>query len=222
MVLCLNMRSIILAAGSATRFQGELKGLLWINNETILSRLVRQLKNAGVFPVYVVIGYHAQDFVVNAEGVSFIYDKDFESGKNSNSLKNTLDTIGYEDTLMLDADVVLSDDLISKLVENFKGESISLVDLDRYDDESMKLVIENNKIIKYSKDEGVGSEICSIVSRDQLKEIYKDLVSGKYQWWGVGPNTTGFRFVDVNHNSKWIDIDTKEEYEQAKKLFNEI
>ena len=65
----------------------------------------------------------------------------------------------------------------------------------------------------------MGAEIGSIVSKDKLKDIYQDLASGIYKWWGVGPNTTGFRFVDINKNSKWIDVDTQEEYEQAKITF---
>lgn len=213
------MRAIILSAGKGTRFNGTVKGLLTINNETIISRLVRQLRQAGIQSVYVVVGYHAEEFLPAVENVSFIYDKFFHDGKNSYSLKVSLDTIGYDDTLMLDADVILTDDLIPKLIASFKGESISLVDLSTYDEESMKLVIEDSRIIRYSKEEGVGAEICSMVSKDKLKDIYSDLVSGLYKWWGVGPNTTGFRFVDVNKDSKWMDVDTQEEYEQAKIIF---
>lgn len=213
------MRAIILAAGKGTRFDGQVKGLLKINNENIISRLVRQLRNSGISSIYVVIGYQATKFLLSLENVSFIYDKNFPEGKNSFSLKVALDTIGYEDTLMLDSDVILTDDLIPKLLNSFKGESISLVDLSVQDEESMKLVIVDNKIIKYSKEEGLGAEICSIVSKDKLKDIYQDLASGIYKWWGVGPNTTGFRFVDINKNSKWIDVDTQEEYEQAKITF---
>lgn len=216
------MRSIILAAGCATRFNGELKGLLAINGETIIARLVRQLKASGVSPICVVVGYRAAEFLQSVDDVCFVYDKDFKSGINSNSLKVALDALGYEDTLMLDADVILSDDLIPKLTNAFQGESISLIDLSRFDEESMKLVIQNDRILKYSKNEGVGAEICSLVSKKQLADIYKDLVTGNYKWWGVGPHTTGFRYVNVNEGSKWMDIDTEDEYYQAKEMFKKI
>lgn len=213
------MRAIILAAGTGTRFNGTVKGLLKINKETLVGRLVRQLKEGGIQSIYIVVGYHAEDFLTPIENVSLIYDRYFPSGKNSTSLKVALDTIGYDDTLMLDADMILTDDLIPKLLTSFSGESISLVDLSVRDEESMKLVIIDDKIIKYSKEEGVGAEICSIVSKNKLQDIYLDLASGIYKWWGVGPNTTGFRFVNINENSKWMDIDTQEEYEQAKIIF---
>lgn len=213
------MRAIILAAGRGTRFNGAVKGLLKINNETLVGRIVRQLKESGIQSIYIVVGYHAEEFLTSLENVSLIYDKFFLEGKNSVSLKVALDTIGYDDTLMLDADMILTDDLIPKLLTSFNYESISLVDLSVQDEESMKLVITDDKIVKYSKEEGVGAEICSIVSKDKLKDIYSDLASGIYRWWGVGPKTTGFRFVNINENSKWMDIDTHEEYEQAKITF---
>ncbi|OGI88531.1 hypothetical protein A2995_00035 [Candidatus Nomurabacteria bacterium RIFCSPLOWO2_01_FULL_33_24] len=213
------MRAIILAAGTGTRFNGTVKGLLKINNETLVGRIVRQLKENGLQSIYIVVGYHAEEFLTSPENVSLIYDKFFLEGRNSSSLKVALDTIGYDDTLMLDADIILTDDLIPKLLTSFGGESISLVDLSVQGEESMKLIITDGKIIKYSKEEGIGAEICSIVSKDKLKDIYSDLASEMYKWWGVGPNTTGFRFVNINENSKWMDIDTQKEYEQAKIIF---
>lgn len=112
--------------------------------------------------------------------------------------------------------------MIPKLTSAFRGESISLVDLSRFDEESMKLVIQNDRILKYSKNEGVGAEICSLVSKKQLIDIYKDLVTGNYKWWGIGPHTTGFRYINVNESSKWIDVDTEDEYYQAREMFKKI
>lgn len=213
------MRAIILAAGSATRFNGEVKGLLSINSESVVSRLVRQLGNCGIKSVFVVVGYKFERFVTTLEGVSFIYDKNYLTGVNSNSLRVALDTIGYDDTLVLDADVVLSDDLIPKLCSSFTGESVSLVDLSVIDEEAMKIVVVDGKIVRYSKQEGSGAEICSIVSADKLRDIYVDLETGNYKWWGVGPHTTGFGFININDHSEWMDIDTREEYQEALAVF---
>lgn len=210
------MRAIILAAGRATRFQNQIKPLLEINGETIIGRLVRQLKSAGVKPIYVVTGFQAEKFL-GIEDVVLINDPLHHTADNARSLKVALDRIGFDDTLMLDADVILTDDLLPKLVESFKGESISLVDLRTTDPEAMKLVIVDGYIIKFSKNEGVGSEICEIVDKEKLKKIYTDLDNIK--WWGVGPNTTKFRTVEVNLDSKWMDVDTPEEYLQAKDTF---
>ena len=212
------MRAIILAAGRATRFENEIKPLLKINNETIIERLVRQLKSAGVKPIYVVAGFKSEKFL-NLADVVLINDPFHHTADNARSLKVALDRIGFEDTLMLDGDVILSDDLLPKLVESYRGESMSLVDLRTTDPEAMKLVIVDGYVVRFSKDEGVGSEICEIVDKERLKKIYTDL--DNIRWWGVGPNTTKFRTVEVNPNSKWMDVDTPEEYEQAKQTFKE-
>lgn len=212
------MRAIILAAGRATRFGNKVKPLLEINGEAIIKRLVRQLKSAGVKPIYVVTGFQSEKFL-DLSDVVLINDPLYHTADNARSLKIALDRIGFENTLMIDGDVILSDDLLPKLVNSFQGESMSLVDLRTTDPEAMKLVIVDGYIVRFSKDEGIGSEICEIVDKERLMKIYSDLDDIK--WWGVGPNTTKFRTVEVNSDSKWMDVDTLEEYERAKKFFNE-
>ncbi|KKR30759.1 hypothetical protein A2715_01985 [Candidatus Woesebacteria bacterium RIFCSPHIGHO2_01_FULL_39_32] len=212
------MRAIILAAGKGTRFEGKVKSLLKINEETIIGRLIRQLKSAGIKPIYVVTGFKAEKFL-ELPDVVLINDPLYHTADNARSLKVALDRIGFEDTVMLDADLLLSNDLIPKLVNSFKSESISLVDLRTTDPEAMKLVIKDGYIIKFSKEEGVGSEVCEVVDKERLKKIYDDL--DNIRWWGVGPNTTRFRTVEVNPNSKWMDVDTPEEYKGAQKAFKD-
>jgi len=191
------MRAIILAAGKGTRFEGKVKSLLKINEETIIGRLIRQLKSAGIKPIYVVTGFKAEKFL-ELPDVVLINDPLYHTADNARSLKVALDRIGFEDTVMLDAD---------------------LVDLRTTDPEAMKLVIKDGYIIKFSKEEGVGSEVCEVVDKERLKKIYDDL--DNIRWWGVGPNTTRFRTVEVNPNSKWMDVDTPEEYKGAQKAFKD-
>lgn len=76
-------------------------------------------------------------------------------------------------------------------------------------------------LISHKPDEGAVGIRTDLL--DKMREIYEDLATGLYKWWGVGPHTTGFRYVNVNSDSKWFDIDTAEEYATAKETFeNEI
>lgn len=212
------MRTLIFAGGKATRFNYTIKALLSLREETIISRLIRQLKSLDIKPIYVVTGYKAKEFL-KIPDIVVINNQLYNSGDNAQGMKLALDRIGFEDTLTLDADIILSDDLLPKLVSSYRGKSLTLVDLRTTDPEAMKLVIVNGRIVKFSKDEGVGAEICEIVDKEKLKKIYKDL--DHIRWWGIGPNAKGFFTVEVNKDSKWMDVDTLEEYEQAKLIFNE-
>jgi len=211
------MRAIIFAGGTATRFDNIVKGFLSINSDTFIGKLIKQLKSLNVKPIYVLTGYHAEKFL-DVPDIVLVNNPQFKTTDSAYALKNALDKIGFEDTLMLDADLIVSDDLLPKLISSYKGESISLVDLRTTDPEAMKLVIVNNRIIKFSKDEGIGSEVCEIVDKEKLKKIYTDLDS--IRWWGTGPNTKEFLIVEVNPDSKWIEVDTPQEYEMAKKMFD--
>ena len=58
------MKAIILAAGKGSRlFPLTLnipKGLLRIGNETIMDRLIRQLKIVGIVDILIVVGHHKE------------------------------------------------------------------------------------------------------------------------------------------------------------------
>ena len=179
------MRAIILAAGFAFRFQGQSKPFLKINGEPIIVRLVNQLKGYGVEPVYIVVGYQAERFL-QLENVSLIHNINYQKADNALSMKVALDTIGFEDSLMLDADLVLSEGALTPLLDAYNKErdSMSLVDFDFSDPEAMKVILKNNRIIGYSKEKGVGADVCELVTKNVLENIYDDL--DKVKWWGVG------------------------------------
>lgn len=214
------MRAIILAAGIASRFQSTLKPFLEINGEPIIARMVRQLKKAGVGPIYVVIGYQAEKFL-ELRGVSLIHNIDYSKADNALSMKVALDTIGFEDTLMLDGDLVLSDEALTPILDSYKQErdSMSLVDFELNDPEAMKVVLENNRIVEYSKEKGVGADICELVTKEVLQNLYVDL--DHVRWWGVGvgENKINAKAVAMSKGTKWIEIDTPEDYEKAKLMF---
>ena len=136
-------------------------------------------------------------------------------------MKIALDTIGFEDSLMLDADLVLSKGALIPLLEAFKEErdSLSLVDFDFIDPEAMKVVLKDNRIIEYSKEKGSGADVCELVTKEILQDIYEDL--DKVKWWGVGvgENKINAKAIPTIKGTKWIEIDTPEDYEIAKKMF---
>lgn len=209
-----------MAAGVASRMGGESKAFLDINGESIIERMIRQLKEYGLGPVYVVTG-HKGELFSNLRNVLLIPNPDYLSGDNAQGLKLALDLIGFEDTLILDADLVLSDGALHPLLDSYHKyhDPVSLADMSFNDEEAMKLVIENDRIIEYSKEKGVGAEVCTLATKKVLEDIYEDLEH--IRWWGVGVGEGKLvpRVAPLNEGAKWIEIDTPQDYEMAKKMF---
>ena len=75
--------AIIMAAGTSTRFvplSAETpKGLLNVNGEVLIERQIRQLKEAGITDITVVVGYKAELFRYLKEkyDVSLVHNDDY-------------------------------------------------------------------------------------------------------------------------------------------------
>lgn len=92
--------AIILAAGTSSRFVPlsieRPKGLLEVKGEVLIERQIRQLKEAGVHDITVVVGFKAQLFGYLKEKyhVSLVYNQDYDRYNNTSSLMHVLDKLG--------------------------------------------------------------------------------------------------------------------------------
>lgn len=218
-----SLRVLILAAGRASRFNGEVKSFLHINGEPIIERMINQLRGYGIGPIYIAVGHGAEQFV-DLKNVALIPNPDYEKGDNALGLKVALDVIGFADTLILDGDLVLSPGALKPLLAMYEefGESVSLIDPDFNDAEAMKTVIKGGRIIEYSKEYGTGAEVCTLVTKVTLEAIYPDLEG--IRWWGVGVGEGKLspRAASISKDATWIEIDTLEDYFLAQKLFEDL
>ncbi len=100
--------AIILAAGTASRFvplsQEYPKGLLEVNGEILIERQIRQLQEAGVSDICVVVGYKAEMFGYLKEkfGVELVYNEDYARYNNTSSMIRVLDKLA--DTFICSSD----------------------------------------------------------------------------------------------------------------------
>ncbi len=93
------MNAIILAAGLSSRFAPlsyeKPKGLFVVNGEVLIERQIKQLHEAGITDITVVVGYKAEMFqyLKSEFGVSLVYNKDYERYNNISSLIRVLDKL---------------------------------------------------------------------------------------------------------------------------------
>jgi molybdenum cofactor cytidylyltransferase len=93
---------IILAAGSSSRM-GELKQLMMYKNKTFLQHIIGEAKNAFLYPVICVTGYHSDLISKNISGMesSIVYNENWPEGMGSGI------SAGIKQLVLSDADSVI-------------------------------------------------------------------------------------------------------------------
>lgn len=93
------MNAIIMAAGTASRFvplsEETPKGLLEVRGEILIERQIRQLKEAGIDDICIVLGYKAEMFRYLADkfDVRLVYNEDYSRYNNSSSVIRVIDRL---------------------------------------------------------------------------------------------------------------------------------
>lgn len=92
--------AVILAAGYGLRMvpinTETPKGLLEVNGEPLIERLIRQLREVGIRKIYVIVGFMKEqyEYLIDSYGVELIVNREYGSKNNLHSLKRAA---GYLD-----------------------------------------------------------------------------------------------------------------------------
>ena len=93
------MNAVILAAGTSSRFVPHSiekpKGLIEVKGEILVERQIRQLQEAGIFDIIMVVGYKFEQFKFLKEkyGVRLVYNEDYYRYNNISSLMRVIDDL---------------------------------------------------------------------------------------------------------------------------------
>lgn len=154
--------AIILAAGTSSRFvplsYEKPKGLLEVNGEILIERQIRQLKEAGIKDITIVVGYKSEQFLYLKDkfDVSLVINEDYRRYNNISSVIRVLDKL--ENTYICSSD-------------NFFPENVFL----SHPSESYYSAL-------YA--DGETKEYCLAV--DEKDYIYSVTVGGRDSWYMVG------------------------------------
>jgi choline kinase len=155
------MKAVILAAGMGTRIRsvhGERpKCLIAAGDQAILDHQLEALSMAGVSDVAIVVGYEKEQ-IINHVGarydhiglhIDFIENRAFESTNNIYSLWVARDWLRDDSFICLNADVLFEPEILESTMQSTA--QISMIVDPAWRDETMKVIISDNRVIRMSK-----------------------------------------------------------------------
>lgn len=228
------MRAIILAAGLGTRLlpltQDIPKTLLTIAGETFLERQLRILRKCGMKDITIVTGYHSEKIAeLYGEELSIRYNPEYQRTGNIFSLWTVRDLL-TDDVLIISADGIFTEEPLRAMLVDHKPYCLLIVKKP-CDGEAMKIKVKGDIIADISKaipiEEAYGEFAgISIVRKEGLEVFQRSLLKWVQKtpessvatiFQDLAKNGCRINFISISHG--WIEVDTKEDYEEAKKLF---
>ena len=231
--------AIILAAGVGRRFgealSGQPKALLEVEGETLLVRLIRQLRLAGVEEIVVVAGFGIEAIRGAVDSrVQVLLNPDYERGAIL-SLYTAREFFG-RDLLVMDADVFGPDEMLARLVDSPKESCFLLDGRAEASGEEQMLHVRGDRVWDIARDprgeydllgESVGFlKVSAAASRNLLELLAARVERGEIdlEHEEVYPDfleqtPVGFERVD---DLAWTEIDFPEDLERARLMAREF
>jgi len=230
------MDALILAAGCGTRMGGieKPKCLLDLDGTTIIKHQINCFKNAGINKIFIVTGFHSELIHSHlSDKFTFLYNEDFATTNNLYSVwtaRNSLD----DDFICVYGDLLFHEKILESCINDTND--VCLVVEKDVRGETMKVKIEKNLIVQVNKgilqDKADGNFIGMAKFRKQIipllfKEISLLIKNGNLNSYYTSAiesmikNDQEINYVETK-NFPWMDIDEKNELQEAKKLFHKM
>ena len=239
------MIGVILAAGMAKRLRPltdeRPKCLLTVGQRTLLQRTVDGIIAAGISELVVVTGYRAQmirDFLTSHYPdltIHFIDNPDYAHNNNIFSLWLTRPYTEGRDFLLLDSDILFDPQIIPAVL-SAEGSALALNRHELGEEEIKVIVDDQNRVVEISKVCSIEQAIGESVGIEKMEAGYSAALFRELQQMidGEGlidifyeraferliPQGHTFTVVDTTRYFS-IELDTVEDFENAKKLIPE-
>ena len=227
------MQALILAAGKGTRIQTNdiPKCLLTVGDTNIIKYQINCLRDIGCQKIMVVTGYNSNKIKEKlGTSVEYIFNKNFETSNNLYSLWAARDSVDDE-FICIYSDLLFHKKILEKCSASSKEVTLAVERNVR--NETMRVKIENNKIIQVNKNidskdtagNFIGMAKFSKNAKNELFQIIKELIEKgnqeAYYTLAIENLIKRGKTVDFIETTglPWMDIDTKEEIDQARKIF---
>ena len=240
------MIGVILAAGMAKRLRPltdtKPKCLLEVGGKTLLQRTVDAMAATGITEFVVVTGYKAdmiRQFIYDTYQSSqitfhFLHNADYEHNNNIYSLWMSGQVVRGQEFLLMDSDILCDPETVAVIArqktsalavnrhELGEEEMTVVVDADMHITEISKTcrpedaIGESVGIEKFTADHSTAlfRELDQMIEQERLIDIFYERVFER-----LIPQGYTFKVVDTTEFFSY-ELDTPEDYEQAKRLFN--
>ena len=244
------MQAIILAAGMGRRLgdytKDNTKCMVPVNGVRLIDRLLGQLAKQKLQRVVIVVGYKGKElreYIGNRyDGqlkIEFAENPVYDKTNNIYSLAIVKDKLQEDDTLLIESDLIFSDNIIPMIVENTNPNLALVAKYETWMDGTMVRLDDDNNIVNFiSKDAFDYNDVDSYYKTVNIYKLSKQFSQHKYVPFldaytkAVGNNEyyeNVLRIISLlnSHdmkalpigNEKWYEIDDKQDLDIAEALF---
>ena len=244
------MQAIILAAGMGRRLgdytKDNTKCMVPVNGVKLIDRLLGQLSKQSLNRVIIVVGYKGQelrDYIGNRYdgqlNIEYAENPVYDKTNNIYSLALVKDKLQEDDTLLIESDLILSDNMIPMLIHNTYPNLALVAKYETWMDGTMVKLDDDQNIVNFiSKDAFDYNEVDSYYKTVNIYKLSRQFSQQKYVPFldaytkAVGNNEyyeNVLRIISLlnNHdikalpigNEKWYEIDDKQDLDIAEALF---
>ena len=244
------MQAIILAAGMGRRLgdytKDNTKCMVPVNGVRLIDRLLGQLAKQKLQRVVIVVGYKGKElreYIGNRYygqlNIEFAENPVYDKTNNIYSLAIVKDKLQEDDTLLIESDLIFSDNIIPMIVENSNPNLALVAKYETWMDGTMVRLDDDNNIVNFiSKDAFDYNDVDSYYKTVNIYKLSKQFSQHKYvPFLDAYTNAVGnneyyenvLRIISLlnSHdmkalpigNEKWYEIDDKQDLDIAEALF---
>jgi len=218
------------------------KSLLKVGGNTILEMMLSHIQDCGINEVMFVLGY-LQEQIKEAVrekfpnlNAHFVLNDQYAETNTGYSLMLCKAWVGESAFIKFDADVVFDKEILKRLIKSEYDTCLCIDKNINLDAEEVKVIVEGqNRVVKASKTvlpqdaigESIGIEKISSETARRLfleleimmmeKENHQEYYEGAYE--RLIEKDVPFYALDIS-GLKWTEIDTKEDFATAERIFN--
>tara|TARA_Y100000590_G_C15736107_1_gene1018613 strand:+ start:371 stop:1093 length:723 start_codon:yes stop_codon:yes gene_type:complete len=228
-------KALILAAGKGTRIRGITKNkpkcLLRFKDKTIIEILIEKLRSEGINKITVVTGYQSEKIKKKLKNsVKYINYPNYNKTNNLHTLLYAKRELN-EPLLCIFSDLLLSQKIIKKMALSKKDICLA-IDTKSKLEGTMRVKKTKNHIVdigshiktNFSNGNFIGLSKFSKFGCKHLKESLNRFKDSHYEFYytealnSLIKDKKKINFIDISKYT-WKEIDTKKDYDSAKKNF---